>query len=225
MLGSPSIRGSRTFGAAFVLLVHVVFVLFLIGTPFGESLVTRKPEPPPIDIVELGALHKADAPPADNQAPQMQVPRIIFPEIQDISIEEPAPAPTTVVASVAPPAAPTQQSEDAGANGQPDGKSRQLLTRVAPEYPREAKRAGQEGTTQALMRVDESGRVVEVKIISGSGSRRLDDAAVRAFKQWKFVSVPAGTAPEGSWVQTSHRFQLTNIKYTLLKDGAAEDIQ
>jgi TonB family protein len=96
---------------------------------------------------------------------------------------------------------------------------------VAPQYPLDAKRRGQEGTTKALLRVDEEGRVIEVRVIGSSGSRRLDDAAVSAFRKWKFASVPKGAAPEGSWIQTSHRFLLTHIQYSLLQEGVAEEIR
>jgi len=231
---SPSNRGSRAWGAVLVLLLHVALVWLLSRTSIGESRAAMKAEPAPITIVDLPALRHVDLGPAPIQA-RLDIPRlqISAPVVKDIPTEEPE-LPNTPVPSLPPASAPKTQSASAGMNGESQdsadqsgggGKGRLLLARVAPEYPLYAKRRGQEGTTQAMMRVDEAGRVVEVKVIASSGSRRLDDAAVSAFRKWQFASVPKGSAPEGSWVQTSHRFLLTQIKYSLLEDGAAEEIR
>jgi protein TonB len=234
MPGSPSNRGSRAWGAFLVLLLHVALVWMLTRTPIGESRAATNAEAVPIAVVELPVLRNVDVGSAPIQVPLADLPRlqISAPIVQDIPAEEPE-LPTTLVPTLPPASAPTPQSASAGMNGESEesadpsggGKGRLLLTRVAPQYPRDAKRRGQEGTTQALMRVDEAGRVVDVKVIASSGSHRLDDAAVTAFRQWKFASVPTGTAPQGSWIQTSHRFLLTHVNYSLLRDGAAEDIR
>ena len=234
MPGLPSNRGSRAAGAVLVLLLHLALVWLLIRMPIGESLAAIKAEPAPIAFVELPALRNVEVAPAVIPLSLAAAPRlqIAAPVVKDIPIDEPE-LPIAAAATLPPASAPMPQSANAGMNGESSdsadqaggGKGRLLLTRVPPQYPPEAKRRGQEGTTQALMRVDEDGRVVEVKVIASSGSRRLDDAAVSAFRQWKFASVPKGTAPEGSWIQTSHRFLLTQIKYSLLEDGAAEDIR
>jgi TonB family protein len=234
MPGSPSNRGSRAWGAVLVLLLHLAFVWLLTRTPIGESPRAMSAEPVPITVVDLPALRNVDLGPAPLIKVSLDVPRvqITAPAVQDIPTEEPE-LPITLVPTLPPPSAPTPESASAGINGESEGsadqpgggKGRLLLTRVPPQYPLNARRLGQEGTTRALLRVDEAGRVVEVKVIASSGSRRLDDAAVSAFSQWKFASVPTGAAPEGSWIQTSHRFLLTQIQYSRLQDTAAEDIR
>jgi len=216
-----------------VVLLHVALVWLLTRTPVGESRAGMKAEPAPITVVDLPALRNVDLGPAPIRA-RLDIPRLQLsaPVVQDIPTEAPE-LPNTLVPTLPPASAPTPQSASAGLRGESadsanqsgGGTGRLLLARVAPEYPLYARRRGQEGTTQALLRVDEAGRVVEVKVIASSGSRRLDDAAVSAFKKWQFASVPEGSAPQGSWVQTSHRFMLTQIKYSLLEDGVADDIR
>jgi TonB family protein len=200
----------------------------------GESSTAMNAGPAPIAVVELQPLRTVDVDPAPIQVSLPDVPRlqISAPVIPDIVTDAPD-LPNSLVSTVPPASAPTPQSAGAGMNGKSEdssgesggSKGRLLLTRVPPQYPPAAKRRGEEGTTQALMRVDEAGRVLEVKVIASSGSRVLDDAAVSAFRKWKFVSVPAGTAPQGSWIQTSHRFLLTHVKYSRLEDQAAEEIR
>jgi periplasmic protein TonB len=62
-----------------------------------------------------------------------------------------------------------------------------LLSRVDPEYPREAMQAGVDrGRVKARMTVDGSGEVVRVEILEASPRRVFDRAVVRTLSQWKF---------------------------------------
>lgn len=60
-----------------------------------------------------------------------------------------------------------------------------------PEYPGYAQRQGQQGTTEVEIRVDESGRVEDVKILKTSGFALLDESAVKTLKErWRFPPGP-----------------------------------
>ena len=62
-----------------------------------------------------------------------------------------------------------------------------LVSRVDPEYPREAMQAGvDKGRVKARMTVDGSGEVVRVEILEASPRRVFDRAVVRTLSQWKF---------------------------------------
>jgi TonB family protein len=74
------------------------------------------------------------------------------------------------------------------------------------------------------LRVDESGSVNEVNVIRSSGSRHLDAAAVQAARKWKFARLPAGSAPDGTWVQTELRFVLYRFSYSRLGDSATDSV-
>jgi protein TonB len=56
---------------------------------------------------------------------------------------------------------------------------------VEPSYPREALRNGDEGELLVEFRVNASGRVVEARTVL-SGCPRLNDAAVKAVRQWRY---------------------------------------
>lgn len=67
----------------------------------------------------------------------------------------------------------------------PDGEP-ELINRVQPEYPATAYRERAEGTVLVGILVDTNGRPVEVEVVSRSGNRELDRAAVDAVRQWTF---------------------------------------
>ncbi|WP_378952727.1 energy transducer TonB [Pelosinus sp. sgz500959] len=62
-----------------------------------------------------------------------------------------------------------------------------ILSRVNPSYPEEARRAGQEGTVMLKIQILENGRPGHISVYQSSGNSLLDDAAVKAVKQWKFI--------------------------------------
>ena len=63
---------------------------------------------------------------------------------------------------------------------------RAMLAAPAPEYPAEAraKRISGAGKYDVWMRID-TGMVTRVDVLRSTGSRLLDDAAIRALKQWR----------------------------------------
>ena len=155
----------------------------------------------------------------------------LAPRIQDIPVDEPEPALTMVTVSQ-PASAPLPQQAKSGMDGDSressgesgGGNSITLLQRVIPRYPVAAASRRQAGATGAMLRVDASGRVSDVKITRSSGSRSLDNAAVAAFRQWKFAPVPPGSALDGVWVKTEQRFILYRFRYSRLGDKAADTV-
>lgn len=90
---------------------------------------------------------------------------------------------------VAEPADPTQPAAAAAAD------SALVLAPLAghnpqPEYPAAARRHGIEGTTLLALTVDAGGNVTDVRLGATSGSRLLDEAAVRAARRWRFENGP-----------------------------------
>lgn len=59
-------------------------------------------------------------------------------------------------------------------------------SRRAPQYPELARKRGQEGEVKVRCQVDSTGRVAGVSIAMSSGSRLLDEAALKAVAKWKF---------------------------------------
>jgi protein TonB len=67
------------------------------------------------------------------------------------------------------------------------GADAQLVSKVDPEFPREAVQAGADkGLVKARMTVDQSGEVVRVEILEAQPRRVFDRAVVKTLSQWKF---------------------------------------
>ncbi|MEZ6015294.1 MAG: energy transducer TonB [Planctomycetota bacterium] len=57
----------------------------------------------------------------------------------------------------------------------------------APSYPRRARAARMEGTTEVEVTVGAAGKVEQAVVSKSSGHPLLDDEALRAVKRWRFT--------------------------------------
>lgn len=62
----------------------------------------------------------------------------------------------------------------------------QARSQAAPIYPHEARRDGRSGTVNVEFTVDESGRVIDPRVVS-STDRVFEDATLRAVSNWRFA--------------------------------------
>jgi periplasmic protein TonB len=126
----------------------------------------------------------------------------------------PAPAPAPVVAApapapvAAPPAAPTTPpaaapapapvaAAPAPAPKAATGGSAKVVSREAPEFPRDAIRAGvTEGSVKVRIGVDAAGNVTKVDIIDAQPRRVFDRAVREAVQRWKFDAGNDGRTAE-----------------------------
>ena len=80
---------------------------------------------------------------------------------------------------------------------QSGAESARVLSRVDPEFPREAQQAGAEkGVVKARMILDGGGNVTKVEIVEANPRRLFDRSVVRALSAWKFNEGPAGRTYE-----------------------------
>lgn len=82
------------------------------------------------------------------------------------------------------------------------------LDNPRPEYPRAAKRMGEQGKVMLRVYVSASGAAEKVEIGTSSGSRRLDEAARLAVELWKFVPARQGAGSVAAWVIVPITFAL-----------------
>lgn len=82
------------------------------------------------------------------------------------------------------------------------------LNNPRPEYPRIARRLGEQGQVLLSVFVDAAGRPEKVEIRSSSGHPRLDQAALEAVRKWRFVPARRGDRPIGAWVLVPISFVL-----------------
>ena len=82
------------------------------------------------------------------------------------------------------------------------------LHNPTPEYPEEARRDRQQGVVTLLVDVSPEGNVLKVSVQRSSGYRKLDEAALRAAKDWKFKAGTMAGQPIRSQVEVPVRFRL-----------------
>jgi protein TonB len=73
----------------------------------------------------------------------------------------------------------------------------QPVSRINPEFPREAQLASVEkGHVKARLTLDAAGEVTRVDIVDASPRRVFDRAVVRSLSQWRYESGSAGRTVE-----------------------------
>ncbi|HEV2840768.1 MAG TPA: energy transducer TonB [Chthoniobacterales bacterium] len=81
------------------------------------------------------------------------------------------------------------------------------LSGPRPLYPYEARRQKITGSGIAMMTVDHAGNVLDVVMQESTGSPVLDNAAIAAFRRWRFKP---GAGPK---VRAPITFTLTGAQY------------
>lgn len=82
----------------------------------------------------------------------------------------------------------------------------EALYKVPPSYPDEARRAGVDGTVLVQALIGKDGHVKDTRITNSIPM--LDDAAVRAVRQWTFVPAKSKDKPVAVWVAVPVKFSL-----------------
>ena len=72
-----------------------------------------------------------------------------------------------------------------------------IVSKVDPEFPREAAAAGvDKGTVKARMTIDGSGEVTRVEVLESQPRRVFDRAVVKTLSQWRFNTGNSGRMVE-----------------------------
>jgi len=139
------------------------------------------------------------------------------------AIAPPSPVPSSNVAgAVTAPATGGGNTASAGASGggafstpsgSGDGSSQarfdaDYLRNPAPPYPPISRRMREEGKVTLRVLVTPQGAAESVEVKNSSGSARLDEAALRTVRQWKFIPARRGETPVQSWVLVPVIFKL-----------------
>lgn len=79
-----------------------------------------------------------------------------------------------------------------------------------PRYPHLARKKGWEGTVVVKTRVEKDGLPSEIQIEQSSGHGILDESALRAVRQWKFLPAHSGALKFASWIRVPVKFELVD---------------
>jgi periplasmic protein TonB len=82
------------------------------------------------------------------------------------------------------------------------------LRNPAPPYPGMSRKLKEEGTVTLKVLVKADGRVEQIEIAKSSGYKRLDDAAKKAFKRWKFLPATQDGVAIDYWYEFDFEFSL-----------------
>jgi protein TonB len=145
--------------------------------PKAQPPKTQPPPPPVAKVPEAPKREPAKVPPAKADPPKADSPKADPPKA-----DPPKSDPPKEEAKRAPPPKPAAPPDIA-----------RLVTKVDPEFPREAVKAGAgSGTVKARLTLDAVGNVTEVEVVEAIPRRIFDRAVVRALSQWKYSEGAAG---------------------------------
>ena len=124
-----------------------------------------------------------------------------------------AEAPAPALAPTPPPPAPVQvaatpQAATPVTQVIPPNFNAVYLDNPPPLYPPLSRRLGEQGKVMLRVLVNTKGAADKIELKAGSGSSRLDDAALEAVKRWRFVPARQGDQAVAAWVLIPITFSL-----------------
>ena len=120
----------------------------------------------------------------------------------------PAPAPPPVAAPAPPPSTASASDTASPQQALAPGDTPVPISRPAPTYPPDAIRNGETGTAVVRIEVGADGEPVEVSLVTRTGSRSLDRAALAAARRWKFRPAQRNGQPVPGTVEAPIAFSL-----------------
>jgi len=218
-------------------LLHGLLLLWYLNRP-APLAYTEAMALPMIDIAltarHIGAPAKAFAPPVPPKpvikppekkpVPKVKPKPLVKPkersEIKKPLVKredkpmEPAPSAATAASPSATTAAmttaPTVSNTQSGAEGTdvPANANANYLSNPKPDYPELATRHHWEGRVILRVYVTADGRCGDLSVYRSSGHDVLDESAMAAVKQWRFVPGKHGDTAIASWVNVPIEFAL-----------------
>ncbi|GAB0056635.1 hypothetical protein SIID45300_00943 [Candidatus Magnetaquicoccaceae bacterium FCR-1] len=222
---------------AFSLVVHGLLVAGLLGMPATKPRLERsellfelreaaqpvvQPAPPPPEEPPPKPEEPVVPPPPPPPKPEPEpvkppppkeppVPRKVA---KPAAVQRPAPAPveSTEAAPLPVSAPPMVSAPTTSASVEPVYRAVDLGATLAgnprPDYPRSARRLGQEGLVLVRVEVGADGRAEQVALHQSSGFDLLDRAALEAVARWRFVAARRAGVPVAATVTVPIRFML-----------------
>lgn len=180
--------------------VEVVTVPVMIGQLVSRAPVTQpeplpaQPEPPrPKPIVKPRPVPAPPVPTAPPSERAVTAPSPEPPVPAAVDLQATAPAPAPVAAAPAP--APQEPAEPLI----PPRSDAAHLSNPAPVYPAVSRRLREQGRVLFDVYILPDGTVGEIKLKRSSGFARLDEAALEAVRQWRYVPAKRGDQPIPFW--------------------------
>ncbi len=227
--GGVTLSNNRSWVAlGLVLCAHLAAFATLLPQPQFLSL---EPIPEPIMVSLLDAPQKPtslDQPMAKAQKPikkpvKTPISKPVVPHIKQASLPLTPPVEQTSM-PVAATSSPIAEQEIKATNNKPvlsvaegaaDTQAYQspsfnaaYLNNPTPDYPSVSRRLGEQGLVLLHVQVTADGTAGSVALQIGSGSTRLDQAALEAVKKWRFIPAKRGEQSVSASVVVPVRFSI-----------------
>lgn len=182
-------RRSRVIAGTLVAAAHVLLICVLLGRIFDHPA----SHAPVVEPIVVSLIDRAWQPPVPSPLrvairPQVARPQVAFPRIPALRLAvptEPVPSAGSKAPAVGSP----------GRRGPIDetGATLTIVHYVAPAYPSQASHEGEHGSISLEVLINSHGAVDAVEVLHGTGFRLLNEAAVRAVRQWRFAPLARGS--------------------------------
>jgi protein TonB len=198
-LPAPRLDAKRIVATSGAIVVHVAILMMLLmppevrQAPVQEDVIVPSwekphelpPPPPPPPIQQPQVLH------------QTRVPTPVAIPDPPVEAVDDTPSPIDIVA---PPISDTPPSSFESVAATSEFQQLAVAAGPAPAYPHAAVMRGIQGTVMLRIHVDASGMPMEVSVEKSSGSRILDEAALKFVKShWRFVPAQSGGQAIDAW--------------------------
>lgn len=183
--------------------------------PVAPIIEQVEPQPPQPQVKKIKSqpvtkpvMKPEVVPKPDTLVPQPLVSEVPTTTEAQPSVENTAPEsvteaqPTETKAAVAEQAAPKVEVTE------PPRFGVSYLNNPKPKYPSLSRRSGEEGRVLLRVLVNANGNPETVELSSTSGFERLDNAALEAVKQWRFVPAKKNNTPMSAYVTVPINFSL-----------------
>lgn len=158
--------------------------------PVTAAPVTPTPRPAPAPTLRQ---------PAPRSTPVAGTDPTPAPQATATETPAPAPAPAALVAPFPSPAP---------AKVELPSKDADYLHNPPPAYPSTSYRLGEQGLVVVRVLIGVDGAAQDAKVQASSGYPRLDEAALKAARGWRYVPGRRGGVPEAMWVDVPVRWEL-----------------
>ncbi|BBC72348.1 conserved hypothetical protein [Altererythrobacter sp. B11] len=169
------------------------------------SVTPPPPPPPPSEPLPADPVVQAAAP-VVAPAPPLELPRPA--QIAAVPVEMAARTTAVAPLAVAPPAPPAAPAQAVSAPVVPPDFNAAQLNNPKPAYPFLSKRAHEEGVVWLKVLVGADGTAKQVQLSETSGFGRLDEAAAKTVRRWRFVPASQAGQPREAWVLVPITFAL-----------------
>jgi periplasmic protein TonB len=188
-----------------------------VGAHFGGAWLLAQLPPaqitapianPPIEVVFSAPEPPPPPPPPKVEPPKPSVvQKIVKTNVPVVPhpVAEAVESDNVVAVQEGPPPAPAPVVEEKITAARADAN---YLNNPPPQYPASAMRQGLQGTVHLRVLVKPDGSAGSIALEKSSGKKVLDDAALAAVQNWKFVPAKRGEQPIEGWVSFPIEFNL-----------------